>query len=105
MGTLSMKDTMTLGVRRIIAHGIIDQQKYILISEVVRIVFDHQDSLGINIFPPVTDPQEQHDRKYNITKTLNNLYDQYCGQDASLRDIVTDLLSKARQQGLTILVK
>lgn len=102
--SVSMKDAVTIGVKRIIAKGIIAQQrKSILIHEVVRIVFD--EDVGINIFPPAKDPQEHHDRKFKIGEMLNNLYDQYHGQYASVRDVVTDLLSEAEKQHLTIIVR
>lgn len=104
MKTPDIKEAVASEVAMYIAPEIVRQQKYVLIPEVVRIVFDHQGKLGINIFPLVKDHQEQHDRKYNFTKMLCALYGRYDNPFASVHDIVTDLMAEAGQQGLTIAI-
>lgn len=91
-------------VEMILAQQIASQSKYVVIPEVVRIVFDETSRVGVNVFPPAKDDQEHHDRKYGLTKRLYDLYEQHVGRYAAVRCIVNDLLDEARQQGLTIAI-
>lgn len=92
-------------VELVLARQIASQPKYIVISEVVRIVFDEASRVGVNVFPPAKDDQEHHDRKYDLTKILCDLYARFdIGQRVTVRSIVNNLLYEASQQGLTIAI-
>ncbi len=102
MSTRQMKSALTDQLRVLMAPEIARQPKEIVIPEVVRLVFDHHDELGVVILPRSRDDHAHHMRKYEMTARLHTLYAQYTCRDVSIGDVVTDLLSIATEYKIEI---
>lgn len=104
MSELPMKMALAEGVRKLIAPEIARQTKEIVIPEVVRLVFDHHHELGISILPVSQNASDHRTRKETVTARLCTIYALYECRDASVRDIVTDLIAVAQECALKIVI-
>lgn len=96
-----MKRILRESLERVISQHTRNQQKEIVVTEVIRLLMDEPAELGV-CFTPAIDQHTQLSLKTMITETLLEMYSRYTAAHASLGDIVTDALYELDIHGLSV---
>ena len=97
------KEQVARRVDALIVNEIRRQSPEIVISEVVRTVFDCTQKLGIEIIPKARNDLEHHTRKHVCMRMLSDLY--FKNGYSGVCSVVQTLLSLAREQHFRIVLK